>query len=414
MRYAALFVLALALGACADSPLGTSAQDPAAAGTTSGPSDLPEAARPEPAINGTCPAGTRSSAGALPGSGALFLFCLPPATAWNGSVIVYAHGYVNPFDDLAIVDDVVGGLPISQIVTSAGFAFATTSYRNTGLIVFEAEQDLLRVVHEFGRQFGKVPGQVLAAGVSEGAAVAVLAGERYPQLFDGVLAACGPIGDFRRQLNHLNDFRVLFDVFFPGVISGSPIDIPGDVIEAWLTGSLQQDVLDALAANPANAVALFGSAGITLPPGPPPSYVAEFTIRLLAYNILGTTDVQARIGQPYDNTETVYSPPAVNAAVERFAAQQRALSELKKYVTDGKLSVPVVTIHNLNDPIVPFEQVTTYEQKVDAAGAGALLTPYPVPLGTPFGHCVFTLEEVQGALALLLSQVNQPAGLATR
>jgi pimeloyl-ACP methyl ester carboxylesterase len=76
-------------------------------------------------------------------------------------------------------------------------------YRNNGLIIFEGEQDLLRTVHEFERQFGHVPGAVLVAGVSEGAAVAVLAGERYPQLFDGILAACGPIGDFRGPLDHL-------------------------------------------------------------------------------------------------------------------------------------------------------------------------------------------------------------------
>jgi hypothetical protein len=43
---------------------------------------------------------------------------------------------------------------------------------------------------------------------------------------------------------------------------------------------------------------------------------------------------------------------------------------------------------------------------VEAAGAGALLTAYPVPLESPFGHCVFTLGEVQGALALLVSQVS--------
>jgi len=98
---------------------------------------------------------------------------------------VYAHGYVNPFDPLAIQDDVIGGLKISEIVAAAGFAFATTSYRNNGLIVFEAEQDLLRLVHEFRRQFGAVPGHILAGGVSEGGTVAVLAGERYPQLFEG-------------------------------------------------------------------------------------------------------------------------------------------------------------------------------------------------------------------------------------
>jgi pimeloyl-ACP methyl ester carboxylesterase len=413
MRPVALFALALALAACADPPTGTTG---AGAEASAGPtSDLPAPPTTRPAgptITATCPAGTSAASGALPGSGALFLFCVPPAPVWNGSLVVYAHGYVNPFDPLAIVDDVIGGLKISEIVASGGFAFATTSYRSNGLIVFEAEQDLLRLVHEFRRQFGEVPGHILAGGVSEGAPVAVLAGERYPQLFDGVLAVCGPVGDFRAQLDHLNDFRVLFDFFFPNVIPGTAIDIPEAAIQAWLAGTLQAQVLVALQANPLSAVALFGAAGITLPPGPPPAYVAEFALRLLAYNVLGTDDVQSRIGQPYDNTATVYPAPVNNALVGRFTADQSALSQLKKYETDGKLQVPVVTIHNPFDPIVPFAQEALYAAKVQAAGAGALLTPFPTPLASPFGHCVFTLAEVQGALGLLVSQVSQSALVA--
>ena len=404
-------LIALALVACADPPTGTTAADPSASANDTPAQQSP---RPDPTITATCPTGTTTSSGALPGSGALFLFCLPPVQAWNGNLIVYAHGYVNPFDELAIVDDVIGGLRVSELVSAAGFAFATTSYRNNGLIIFEGEQDLLRTVHEFERQFGKVPGAVLAAGVSEGAAVAVLAGERYPQLFEGVLAACGPVGDFGGQLNHLNDFRVLFDFFFPGVIPGSPIAVPNAVVQAWLSGALQAQVLAALQANPANAVALFTGAGIALPPGPPPEYVAEFTIRLLAYNILGTADVQSRIGQPYDNTATIYPPPVDNEEIARFAADRRALSQLKKYETDGRLRVPVVTIHNLNDAIVPFEQEGLYEAKAEAAGLGQLLTAYPVALASPFGHCVFAPGEVLGAVALLLTQVGQQTGLATR
>ncbi|MGH6690435.1 MAG: hypothetical protein ACREF4_07135, partial [Gammaproteobacteria bacterium] len=198
----------------------------------------------------------------------------------------------------------------------------------------------------------------------------------------------------------------LFDFFFPNVIAGTAIDIPDAVIQAWLAGPLQAQVLAALQANPAAAIALFGAAGITLPPGPPPAYVAEFTLRLLAYNILGTRDVQDRIGQPYDNSATVYPPPVNNALIPRFTADQSVLSQLKKYETDGKLQVPVVTIHNLFDPIVPFAQEALYAAKVQAAGAGSLLTPFPTPLQSPFGHCVFTLGEVQGALALLVSEVS--------
>ena len=149
-----------------------------------------------------------------------------------------------------------------------------------------------------------------------------------------------------------------------------------------------------------------------MPPGPPPAYVAEFALRLLAYNILGTDDVQSRIGQPYDNTATIYPAPVNNALVGRFTADQSALSQLKKYETDGKLHVPVVTIHNPFDPIVPFAQEALYAAKVQAAGAAALLTPFPTPLASPFGHCVFTLAEVQGALGLLVSQVSQSALVA--
>jgi pimeloyl-ACP methyl ester carboxylesterase len=187
----------------------------------------------------------------LPGSGALYLICIPPV--WNGSLVVYAHGYVSPFDTVAFQDDEVAGVRVSQIITGLGYAVATTSYRNNGLIVFEAEQDLLRVVQTFQRLFGPGHGPTIAAGVSEGALIAVLAVERHPRLFDGAFAACGPLGDFAAQLDYLNDFRVLFDFFFPGVIPGSVVAIPDAVIQAWLLPLARRGarlVVAALAAQP--------------------------------------------------------------------------------------------------------------------------------------------------------------------
>jgi hypothetical protein len=44
--------------------------------------------------------------------------------------------------------------------------------------------------------------------------------------------------------------------------------------------------------------------------------------------------------------------------------------------------------------------------RAQQAGASALLTQVPgAQLASPFGHCTFTLAEVQGAFALLASQV---------
>jgi len=401
----------LALAACAEPPTGTTA------GLDGNSTARTPASTISPLVTAECPAGTATASGALPGSGALYLICVPPA--WNGSLVVYAHGYVNPFDPVAIQDDVVAGFRVSQIITGLGYAFATTSYRNNGLIIFEAEKDLQRVVGTFQRLVGSVPGATVVVGVSEGALVAVLAAERNPKLFDGAFAACGPVGDFATQINYLNDFRVLFDFFFPGVIPGSVIAIPDAVIKAWLLpigapGSLQTAVLASLAANPVATAQLLAAAGITLPPSPPPELVGGTVLRLLNYNILGTLDAQQQLGgQPFDNTDRIYPSPVDNEAVPRFAADQPALSHMKAMFTpDGKLSVPVVTIHNLFDPVVPYGQEALYAAKVQQAGAAALLTQVPgAQLASPFGHCTFTLAEVQGAFALLASRVTSQ-GLA--
>jgi pimeloyl-ACP methyl ester carboxylesterase len=405
----------LTLATCAEPPTSTTAGSDVHAPVP--PTTLPVQPTLSPLVTAECPGGTTTASGALPGSGALYLICVPPA--WNGTLVVYAHGFVNPFDPVAIQDDVVGGAKVSQIVTGLGVAFATTSYRDNGLIVFEAEQDLLRLVQTFDRLFGPPPGPTLAVGVSEGAQTSVLAAERNPQLFDGVLAACGAIGDFATQINHFDDFRVLFDFFFPGVIPGSIIAVPDAVIQAWLLplgapGSLRTLVLASLAANPAATAQLFAAAGLVLPPTP--DLIGATVLQLLNYNILETGDAQQQlIGQSFDNIDRIYPPPVDNSAVPRFEADQSALSQMKaKFDTDGKLSVPVVTIHNLFDPVVPYIQEALYAAKVQQAGASAFLTQIPgQQLASPGGHCVFTLAEVQGAFALLVSQVAAQ-GLAVR
>jgi pimeloyl-ACP methyl ester carboxylesterase len=358
-----------------------------------------------------CPVGTVGATGTIPGSGALYLFCVPPT--WNGSLVVYAHGYVSPQDPLAIRDDVIGGLKVSEIVTSPplNFAFAATSYRNNGLIVVEGARDLARLIPLFRELVGPVPGITLAVGASEGAAIATLATERHSELFDGTLAACGPLGDFQGQLDYLQDFRVLFDYFFPGVIPPSPVDVPAAVEAAFGTGSnpgpLRAAILASLAADPLSTQALLATAGINLPPDP--TLIGGTVLGLLSYNVLGFNDAVGQLGgSPYDNTATVYPPPVINATVPRFTADQPALSHVKaKYETRGRLKGPLVTIHNLFDPIVPYDQGAKYAAKVSLAGRSAFLTQIPgSALTSPYGHCMFTLDEVVGAFGLLIGQVT--------
>ena len=106
---------------------------------------------------------------------------------------------------------------------SQGYAFATTSYRKNGLAVKEGLADIVDLVEVFKTQLAKQStGRVYVIGASEGGLIATLAAEKYSKTFCGGLALCGPIGDFRGQLNYWGDFRVLFDYFYPRRDSRQP------------------------------------------------------------------------------------------------------------------------------------------------------------------------------------------------
>jgi dienelactone hydrolase len=78
-----------------------------------------------------------------------------------------------------------------------------------------------------------------------------------------------------------------------------------------------------------------------------------------------------------------------------------------QYETSGRLHVPLVTLFNTQDPIVPIFQRDLYQAKAEAAGTEALLTQ--LTSSVAFGHCTFAPGEAESAFALLVSQVTGPA-----
>ena len=106
-----------------------------------------------------------------------------------------------------------------------GYAYATTSYRANGLVADLAVEDVAQLAQEVRRRFRPDPVRTYVVGVSEGGLVAALTAERHADLFDGAVAACGPVGDFTAQIDYFGDFRVVFDHYFPGVIPGDPMNV---------------------------------------------------------------------------------------------------------------------------------------------------------------------------------------------
>jgi pimeloyl-ACP methyl ester carboxylesterase len=370
------------------------------------PAAAPAMAQAAP-VPGTCVDGT------LPHK-ALSRICIP-TSGWNGDLVVWVHGYVDftePIDFYHL--ELPDGTKLPDLIQGLGFAFATTSYRQNGLAILEGIDDIAELVAAFRRAAGRTPAHTYLAGPSEGGAVTALAIERRPELFSGGLSACGPIGDFKYQVEYVGDFRVLFDYFFPGVIPGEPTNIPSEVISNW-DGTYVPRIRQALAANPSAARQLISTSKAATDAADP-STVATTTEHVLWYNVFGTNDAVSKLGgNPFGNRDRWYwgsdNDIALNALVKRFSADARALRQLGGYQTTGKLTRPLVTLHTTGDEVIPFWHQILYAGK--ASPSGGSLTQLPV---FRYGHCNFTRDDALLAFGLLALQVtgSQPQGVTQR
>jgi hypothetical protein len=353
----------------------------------------PTAARAQTATPGPC------LPGSLP-SGALSLICVPSA-GWNRQLVVFAHGYVAAGQPLGFYHLTLGGVSLPLLLQSQGFAFATTSYRQNGLAILEGADDIRELVSAFTVRHG-APARTQITGASEGGLVAALLLEQSPDLFSSGLAACGPVGSFRAQVNYVGDFRVLFDYFFPDVIPGTAIDVPPDVIANWFTQYLPA-VQRALQANPARAVELMRTAKAAYDPANPAT-IGLTAANVLWYNVFGTADATDKLGgNPFGNQLRFYFGSSndlrLNLRVQRFTASRLAAEEMTRYETSGRLTRPLVTLHTTGDEVVPFWHEPLYLAKVLLTGHRGLV---PLPVAR-YGHCNFTTNEILTAFALAVN-----------
>ena len=344
--------------------------------------------------------------GVLP-HGALSMICVPPG--WNGDLVVYAHGYVRFDAPLGFHDLALGaGIDLPSLVQGLGFAFATTSYRQNGLAILEAQDDIRELVSAFRRAARHRPERTFLIGGSEGGLVTTLLLERSPQLFTGGIAACGPIGSFRGQIDYVGDFRVLFDVLFPNVLPGTATRVPAALMTGW-EGVYAPRVERALAADPIGTAVLIRMSGASVDPLDP-STVTTTVLHLLWYSVFGTNDAAAKLGgNPYSNVGRVYAGSGsaaldamINARAQRVAASPAALWAMRRYETSGRIARPLIAPHTTGDDLIPFWQEILYRAKL---APEARVTTIPIPR---YGHCRFTPGELLVAFAALLAGSNEP------
>jgi pimeloyl-ACP methyl ester carboxylesterase len=339
-------------------------------------------------------------------TGAVGRVCMP-AGPWNGDLVVYAHGYVAPGEPVAIPKDQLelpGDTSIPELVNGLGFAFGTTSYRRNGLAVVEGVEDVADLVAEFASWAPRTPDHVYLVGASEGGLVTALAVEQSPDVFSGGVATCGPVGDFRRQVDYWGDFRVLFDFFFPGLIPGDVVNVPVISQEEWEADYVPA-ITAAFLARPDRLDSLLRVSRAPFDPNDPGATKVQTALGILWYSVFATNDAKATLGgNPYDNSRRLYLGSGndfwLNLLVERYHADPRALAEIDAhYQTSGRLEIPLVTLHTTADPIVPYWHEPLLSLKA--------LTPLHANIPVfRYGHCSFHPEEALVALGLLVLKVE--------
>jgi len=358
-------------------------------------------------------------------SGALFKICFDP-NHWNRDVVVFIPGYHDPASAPTLPED-LSPTASAVLFSGLGYAYATTSFRATGLIERDSwiGGDLLELVETakalLSSSTGRTTRYVYQTGGSQGGLGTVMAVEQYPNIFSGGLAGCGPIGDYGRQIAYVADFRAVFDHFFAGVIPAWPVwkqDLsagdPGYIDpNSW--GAAESSAGAALD-DPANADRIRQVLDVTHAPTDPadPATVKGTTLGILWYSFRGTNDAIAKNGgMPFGNVDRRYSgsseDDALNADVARFqpTADPARLATLQ---TSARLRRPLVTIHTTGDPIVPIWHEALYRRRLNLRSR-LLNTAFTIDR---YGHCKFTDAEVLAAFAVLVLEVSGQNLLVSR
>jgi pimeloyl-ACP methyl ester carboxylesterase len=361
-----------------------------------------------------------------------FAVAIPPN--WTRDALLFAHGYSTPGTPVAVAEDPTGkGTGAGGILKAAyddGLAAGHSAYDKAGMGVETATVNTLRL-RDFLAKLGAR--RIYISGASMGGNIVLSLIEQHPAAFAGGLSVCGVTNGWESLFGQLIDMRVTYNY----LTRGTPYALPGEpdarrtalptVPPAGDTTNPEAFRWAQIGRIAMPVLALFKAAAAN-PTGPEAKIARQVAAvggfeaepASVAYPLvtatLGADDLAETLGgQIYDNTAKRYVLPdmtpaelaAFNAGVQRIAADPAAIAKARRWhQATGKFSVPLVTMHNRIDSLVPFSQSEALGQIVSKAGNDRRLARFtvpavkaPLPVGGVEGytHCGFTSE--QGAAA---------------
>lgn len=346
---------------------------------------------------------------------------------WNGTLLVYGHGYRDKADHPGEVDnrnaDIAPSAALVPVLLAQGYALAGSAYRDNGWEIEGGVRDLKDLTVYFKDNLAE-PDRTILWAFSMGTVIAFDSMERFHGIYDGALAGCAVGAGATQTWDAGTDFTVGYDVLFgfPGAW-GSPADMRDDIdFETEVQPKLIAEV-----SNPANFPKfeflrlVVGVPGRGIDPPAPPAFYPGWLFTDMFFATEARAELERRAGAPFvqnrdrdynlTNGERAYlnllGVPSI--VIDTWLMQMngnRIISSppfSRNYVErnadySGKIKAPVLTMHTVVDPLVTVSQSAEYAETVSRARRSDLLFQ---TYTNGNGHCNFTGSQLLTAVSAI-------------
>jgi len=373
--------------------------------------------------------------------GANFIIQVP--SDWNGTLVLYSHGYVVPGNPLVATD---AGDPVTgNWLLSNHYAIAGSSYSTNGWAVQQAFHDQIALLDHFK---GEHPGlrRTIAWGHSLGGMITAGLIQLFPDRFAGAIPMCGVVAGGPGVWNSGLDAEFVFKTLLAPTSALQLVNITNLGFGTGSNFQLAEGILGAAQGSAAGRARVALVAALADTPGwfttgsPQPAatdYAAREMNQFLwdaqvdfPFLFALRAELEARAGgNPSWNTdvnyrellarsinrdevEALYMQAGMSvdadlntlAAAPRVSANADALKYLEKYIVyNGEIESPVLTMHTVGDGLVLPQDEQAYASVVRSEGNQGLLRETFVSRA---GHCAFTPGETVAAFETLVSRLQ--------
>jgi len=373
-------------------------------------------------------------------SGLVSSYKIEVPSDWNGTLVLYSHGYsFSPIAATDVGDPLTGGWLLNH-----GYALAGSSYATSGWALQQAFQDQIAVLDAFDIRVGHHPARTIAWGHSLGGMITAGLVQLFPERFTAALPMCGVVaggpgvwnqgldsefalatlqapGAFKLvNFTSLGDANANFTAATNALaaahataqgrariaLSAALADVPG-----WFDRASSEPAANDYATQELNQVRWDNNPDFFF------AFFGRFELeRRAGGNFSWNTGVDYRVQLSHSSSlaevKALYAEAGLDLNQEldtlnnapRIAADPSAVAYLTNFITyNGHLNMPVLTMHTTGDGLVEVTDEQAYASVVRSAGDNSLLRQVFVHRA---GHCTFTPAEMISAFQTLVNRVD--------